>query len=1502
MDPLAMLLKPAPFKVAKKGDPEQTLQDFLDYIELFEQFLTATNANAGHTAQHAQCSTCVKCKAMLVLIGGKEIDSLFKHVGKVLQGDSYDQAINKVKEGISKQTNQSMARFKLMREMSQGGRPFAEWWPLVKEQAERCTWTGYDAKAAAGDAILQQCDNVKLQKKIIAEDLKFEDIVKYGVALEQGEKKVQRVNDDNKAGRKEVVSAVDTADRIQQLTREVKALKAKSKGKKKCSTCVKGNHEPGKCYAINLECYECHRKGHIKGASICSKDGPKKVKKVQVDPSDTESEQSEEGVGRIKEQVRQASDRRDGQDVHADMVICAMDHGRESKEVRISPVIDTGVNKTLICEKDWKKMVKADPLLKAKRCRVKFTPYGTEVDLPMIGRTKAVLSNGIGGKISTIVYIVRDSSQSLLGRFDAEDLGIVQINPLGSNTVGVGKLRQEGAVKEVQKDDARVQEDMDGITKGFSRLFQGIGKAKVDPIHIYIDEKVKPVQQKQRKVAFHYMERLRAHLDELCANGVISGPLDSEEATGWISNIVITGKKWDSSKIRVNLDLRDMEEAVRPSHFPMPTADDLRHQFAGSDRYTTLDMNHAFHQFPLDEESQELFVFWTPWGLYKFNTLAIGIHTASSECQEKLRRVLEGLDGVCQIQDDIVVHGRGKGHDERLVKVLERLQEYGFTLRKEKCHWGKSSIVWFGHVFSAAGMSPDPDKVQHIKDWPVPENKSEVKSFLQTVQFCACYIKPHGGKTYSDVTAPLRKLTNKSTRFVWSKECGQSFEELKELLSSESVLANYEVGRKTRLYVDHGPQGVAATVAQLHAVRGSEEEVWRPVEHSSRALTKTEQGYSKVEGESLGILNGVKKHKKYLYGTQFEVVVDHEPLVSLYNSKKELPARVAKHVDKLKGFQFKVVYQSGSKNPADYGSRHPPKLVQHSKEERDELGIEDEEEDMEIIVNRVDVGYVPEAVTLEVLKQKMVEDKLLKGVMKDVQSGKVGVATKGSKYEKVFEELSCIQGVLMRGNRAVVPDAVVAEILELAHEGHPAEQSMLQQLRQTLWWPNISKDVKEFVQSCGGCAAALPRNTPPTMKIRETPDRPWQHCSADYKGPIAGKYYFHVLIDNYSRWPEVAMTTSTSMDKLKKVLSDSFSIHGIPETITHDNGPPYNGREWQVFAKEQGFKPKACSPEHPESNGIAERFMSVLVKVIHAAVAEGKDPRLEVKKRLLNYRNTVHPSTGASPASLMMGREVRTKLPAMMEKPMTKVHVDARSKDEETRQKRKAKADKDKRAKDKEYTKGDKVLLSQRKKVTTPPFDPVPYYVEDVKHDQVVIKRGSKKLVRNKAQLKLLNPRPKRLSKEDGLLAQKKQDDSSDDEDYSMEAIRDRGGRPAANFDDEGALDPNILVEEEREAIENANEDEGGPQETDAESYVSLEEGDLEVDAGESLDDSEDYEVDAGESLEDSEDYGHEMVQAGVNEGTVETVDGAGQGSDRQQRQRNAAEAQRAKNKMFHFF
>ena len=127
-------------------------------------------------------------------------------------------------------------------------------------------------------------------------------------------------------------------------------------------------------------------------------------------------------------------------------------------------------------------------------------------------------------------------------------------------------------------------------------------------------------------------------------------------------------------QIRVKLDTRHMAVAVKSSHFPIPTSAELRHNLRGRDCYSCLDLNHAFHQFPMDEESKKLFVFYTPMGLYMYNTLVMGTAPASSECHENIRLILEGLDGVQQIKDDLVVHGIGQEHDDRLDAVLQRLQ------------------------------------------------------------------------------------------------------------------------------------------------------------------------------------------------------------------------------------------------------------------------------------------------------------------------------------------------------------------------------------------------------------------------------------------------------------------------------------------------------------------------------------------------------------------------------------------------------------------------------------------------------------------------------------------------------------------------------------------------------------------------------------------------------------------------------------------------------------
>ena len=134
------------------------------------------------------------------------------------------------------------------------------------------------------------------------------------------------------------------------------------------------------------------------------------------------------------------------------------------------------------------------------------------------------------------------------------------------------------------------------------------------------------------------------------------------------------------------------------------------------------------------------------------------------------------------------MHGKGKEHDENLDACLQRLKESGIRLRLEKCKLGQQSVMWFGHIYSKQGMSPDPAKVEHIKVWPAPKSKEEVKSFLQTVQFVAQYMRDGKGKPHAHVTAPLRYLTRQHVRFDWTRECQQAFNELKRRISHKTVL------------------------------------------------------------------------------------------------------------------------------------------------------------------------------------------------------------------------------------------------------------------------------------------------------------------------------------------------------------------------------------------------------------------------------------------------------------------------------------------------------------------------------------------------------------------------------------------------------------------------------------------------------------------------------------------------------------------------------------------
>ena len=601
-----LMFKPEVFTVKDVGNPEQLLQDFTKYCRKFQEWIVATRAVEQHSDGHADCRACGQAKAFLRMAGGDEMVTLFDHVGMVVEGDTMDEAINKIKNGIRKQTNQATARFKLFQQMNQGGEAFAAWFPKVKEQAERCDWTGYDGKRAARDAILFQSNSKKLQRKVIAEDLSYDDTIKYGLALEQGEKKVEQLR-----GQKEQVRKED--ERVAALEEQVRALQSDQKTRRRssggaggsggsrkdqksssCQSCTRPWHN-GSCPGLKVDCYKCGKKGHFSGAPMCKNTKKKEKTRNVEEESETESEES---VNRVEEKTEKVRAVKPDPAKIAEVVLTAMDHGVEAKEASVELLINSGVNKTLLSEKDWKKVkaVRGERPPKLKKNAIKFVPFGTKINLPILGRTRCKLRAVNGASVKTLVYVVEGQKQSLMGLKDGEALGIIKIDPKGASEDKVNHLdamkKEEpvklGKIVSGGQTQAEIDKKMEDIVKKTPEVFEGLGKAKVEPVHIEIDPNVKPVQQKRRPIAVHYRKPFKEHVEELVKAGVVThlGPEDAKATTGWIHNVVITHKSWSKTKIRVNLDTRPMAEAVKTSHFPISTPEELRHDFAGSDRFS----------------------------------------------------------------------------------------------------------------------------------------------------------------------------------------------------------------------------------------------------------------------------------------------------------------------------------------------------------------------------------------------------------------------------------------------------------------------------------------------------------------------------------------------------------------------------------------------------------------------------------------------------------------------------------------------------------------------------------------------------------------------------------------------------------------------------------------------------------------------------------------------------------------------------------------------------
>ena len=321
----------------------------------------------------------------------------------------------------------------------------------------------------------------------------------------------------------------------------------------------------------------------------------------------------------------------------------------------------------------------------------------------------------------------------------------------------------------------------------------------------------------------------------------------------------------------------------------------------------------------------------------------------------------------------------------------------------------------------------------------------------------------------------------------------------------------------------------------------------------------------------------------------------------------------------------------------------------------------------------------------------------------------------------------------------VIPHSLQERVVKISHEGHQGILLTKQFLQSCVWFPGTDKLVEREVKSCLPCQAATPVTTRTPLVMSELSSKPWERVAIDFCGPFPAGELALVVVDEYSRYPELQIVTSTSMSAIRPKLEKIFAIHGIPDLVKSDNSPPFDSHASDVYAKEKGFIHKPVTPLWPEANGIVEHFMQLLVKSARASAAAGRNWKNEIYTFVANYRATPRSSMNAMPHQLLMNRSVKVKLPQVS---VLTYDLEVMGRDTTEKQKMKVYADSRRNAKPHHFRVGDPALVKQKKSnKLSNPFEPKLYVITKVKGSMIITKwlSDSKNITRNSSQFKLLN-------------------------------------------------------------------------------------------------------------------------------------------------------------------
>ena len=360
--------------------------------------------------------------------------------------------------------------------------------------------------------------------------------------------------------------------------------------------------------------------------------------------------------------------------------------------------------------------------------------------------------------------------------------------------------------------------------------------------------------------------------------------------------------------------------------------------------------------------------------------------------------------------------------------------------------------------------------------------------------------------------------------------------------------------------------------------------------------------------------------------------------MSILSPTKGIPALSAARMQRwallLSAYTYDISYRpTKSHANADALSRLP---LEDSQTNNDSCGVH-----FDSLFNFGQLEALP--ITAKSIAAATRTDPLLAKVITYVNSGWPNhIPPELKPYSQRKHEIAIEGNCLLWGIKVLIPKKLHQKVLQELHLDHPGISRMKSLARSYVWWPNLDADIEAMVKSCLPCLSVKPAPPKAPLNPWVLPSRPWSRIHIDFAGPLNGKTYL-VIVDVYSKWPEVFKMASTSA-KTIDTLRHVFAAHGLPDQLVSDNGPQFTSDEFTQFLRRNGIKHVCTAPYHPATNGLAERFVKTLKKAILAGKEDGRSPQHKLSSFLLTYRSTLHAVTNVAPSVLLNNRSLKVVL------------------------------------------------------------------------------------------------------------------------------------------------------------------------------------------------------------------------------------------------------------------